>query len=122
MCYNRFVQSYSPCNYESVFNYFKRFIPDGNILMLLSLINVFNNKINPCSAMETVGLRVSTKQTRDCSTSNISMSQDLAPSARCVTAANIICRSLDVFKIHIVACTPVAKQRPRNKQLCNSRC
>jgi hypothetical protein len=38
----------------------------------LFLINIFNNKINCCSIMDTDGLRVPTKKIKDFSTVNVS--------------------------------------------------
>jgi hypothetical protein len=53
--------------------------------------------------MDTVGLRVPTKQIRDFSTVNVSNVSRLSPSARYITAANSICKSLDVFNNHVVS-------------------
>jgi hypothetical protein len=50
--------------------------------------------------MDTVGLRVPTKQIRDFSTCNGSNFLRLSLATRCVTAANNICASLDVFNKH----------------------
>jgi hypothetical protein len=75
----------------------KSFIPGDRILMLY-LANVFKNKIDCCSVMDTAGLRVPTKQIRGFSTSNVSNVSRLSPSAGCVVAANSIWKSLDVYK------------------------
>jgi hypothetical protein len=46
---------------------------------------------------------VPTKQIRDFSTFKASNVSRLTPSTRCVTAANKICRSLDVFSKHAIS-------------------
>jgi hypothetical protein len=98
LCYNRFIQPNSLCNYEAVLKYlhlktlnFKRRNLDA-----LYLINVFKNRIDCCSVMDTLGLRVRTKQLRGFSIFTVSNVSGLSPSTRCVTAANKICKSLDV--------------------------
>jgi hypothetical protein len=48
-------------------------------------------------------LLVPTKQIRDFSTFNVSNVSRLNPSTRCVTAANNICKSLDVFNKHNIS-------------------
>jgi hypothetical protein len=53
--------------------------------------------------MDTVGLRVPTKQIRDFSTFRASNVSRLGPSTRYVTAANSFCRSLDVFRKHTIS-------------------
>jgi hypothetical protein len=68
------------CNYESMLNYlhFKTIYSRRQNLDSLFLINVFRNRIY-CSIMDTVGLRVPTKQIRDFSTFNVcNVSKDLA--------------------------------------------
>jgi hypothetical protein len=71
--YNRFIEPCSFCEYESMLNYlqFKALYSRWQNLASLFLINVFKNKID-CSIMDTVGLRVPTKQIRDFSTFNVS--------------------------------------------------
>jgi hypothetical protein len=69
---------------------------------MLTLYFLIKNKIDCCSVMENVGLRVPTKQLRDFSTFNVSSVSRLSPSPRCVTAANI-CKSLDVFNKHNIS-------------------
>jgi hypothetical protein len=66
-------------------------------LEALFLINVFRNKTDCCPIMDTVGLRVPTQQIRHFSVFNVSNGSRLSPSTRCVTTANSICKSLDVF-------------------------
>jgi hypothetical protein len=66
----------------------------------LFLINVFKNKVDCCSIMDNVGLRVPTKQIRGFSTFNLNNVWRLSSSSKCVTAANSFCKSLDVFNKH----------------------
>jgi hypothetical protein len=68
----------------------------------LVLINLFKNRTECFSVMDTVGLRLPHKQIRDFSTFKASNVSRLSPSTRCVTAANSICRSLGVFSKHAV--------------------
>jgi hypothetical protein len=53
--------------------------------------------------MDTVGIRVPTRQIRDFSTFNVSSSLRHGPSVRCASAANYICRFLDIFGKDIVS-------------------
>jgi hypothetical protein len=50
--------------------------------------------------VDTVGLGVSTKQIRDFSTFDVGNVSRLSPSTRCVTVADNICKSVDVFNKH----------------------
>jgi hypothetical protein len=86
-------------NKESMFNClrFKALYPRRQDLDALFLTNVFKNRINYCSNMDTVALRVPTKQTRDYSTFNVSNASRLSPSARCVTAASLRTFSIDIL-------------------------
>jgi hypothetical protein len=59
-------------------------------------MNVFKNNI-ACSIMDTLALRVPTKQIGDFSTFDISNVSRLGAPARTVIAANNICKFLDVF-------------------------
>jgi hypothetical protein len=54
----------------------------------LFLINVFKGKINYQSIMDTVGIRVPTRQIREISTFSVSSALINSPSARCVIATN----------------------------------
>jgi hypothetical protein len=55
------------------------------------------------SLLEAVGLRVPTRNLRDFSMFNFSTSLKNCPSARCASAANVVCRDFDVFKTNIVS-------------------
>jgi hypothetical protein len=59
--YYRFFQFYTLCNYD-YFNF--RTLYPHDILMLSFLSNVFEVKINSNSIMNTVGIRVATRQIR----------------------------------------------------------
>jgi hypothetical protein len=61
----------------------------------LFLINTFCGAKYCPSALETVGLRVSTRNIRNYNMFSCSVSH--CPSARCVSAANAVCKSMDIF-------------------------
>jgi hypothetical protein len=53
--------------------------------------------------MDTVGIRVPIRQIRDFSTFNVSSALKHSPSVRCASAANDVCRFLDIFGKDIVS-------------------
>jgi hypothetical protein len=53
------------------------------------------------SALETVGLRVPVRYIRDFSMFSVCSSSKNCPSARCASAANVICRDLDIFGTNV---------------------
>jgi hypothetical protein len=59
------------------------------------LINVFNGAKYCPSILERVGIRVLTRKIRNFTTFSCSFSH--FPSARCVSAANAVCKSKDIF-------------------------
>jgi hypothetical protein len=70
----------------------------------LFLIQVYHDLKYCPSLLEAVGLRVPTQYLRDFSMFNFSPSLKNCPSARCASAANVVCRDFDdVFKTHIVS-------------------
>jgi hypothetical protein len=91
--------------YESMVNYlyFKTLYSRRKNLDALFLIKVFRNKIDCCSVMESVDLRVSNKQFRDFSTYKVSNVSTLSPSTRCVTAAKNISKYMDVYNKHNIS-------------------
>jgi hypothetical protein len=99
LCYNRCIQSNCLCNYELILNYLhlKTLYFRRQHLNALFRVNVFKNKINSYSIMDTVGLHIPAKQIRDFSTFRVRNVSTLSPSTRCVIAANSIWRSLDIF-------------------------
>jgi hypothetical protein len=62
----------------------------------LFLINSFCGTKNCPSVLKTVGLRVPTRNIRNFTTFSCSFSH--CPSARCVSAANGVCKSIDIFR------------------------
>jgi hypothetical protein len=96
ICFNRFIQSDSSCNYDAMLTYlhFEKLLQRRQRLDALFSISVFKNKIDCCSFMNTVGLRVPTKHIRNFSTFTASGVSRLSPSLRCVKAANKICKFL----------------------------
>jgi hypothetical protein len=53
--------------------------------------------------MDTIGICVPTRQIREFSTFSMSSALTHSPSARCISAANDICRFLDIFGINVVS-------------------
>jgi hypothetical protein len=80
VCYNRFIQHNSICNYETMLNYLhlKRLNYRRQNCNALFLNNIFKNKIDSCSTMDTVGIRVITKKIRFFPSLTSEMSQDLS--------------------------------------------
>jgi hypothetical protein len=99
LSYNRFISPNSFCNYEAVLNYLHSKTLYCRRKKILMPDNIFKNKID-YFIMDAVGLRVPAKQIRDFSTFSVSNVSRISPSAGCVTAANVICRSVDVFNKH----------------------
>jgi hypothetical protein len=78
-------------------------LPKGSYhLDALSLIQVYLGFKLWFSLLETVGFRVPTRFLRDFSMFNFDPSIKNCPSARCASAANVVCRDFDVFKTRIV--------------------
>jgi hypothetical protein len=68
----------------------------------LFLINVFKGKIHCQSIMDTVSIRVPTLQIREFYAFSVSSVLRYSPSARCVIAANEICRFFYIIGENIV--------------------
>jgi hypothetical protein len=62
----------------------------------LFLINVFKGKISCSSVFDTVSLRITTRSIRDYSTSTLNRTSNVSSSAKSVSAANAVCRSIDI--------------------------
>jgi hypothetical protein len=99
LCYNRFLR-HVHCSYANALEYLKlhtlrkrRYHLDA-----LFLIQVYRGLKYCPSLLEAVGLRVPTGYLRDFSMFNFSPSVKNCPSARCSSAANVVCRDFDVFK------------------------
>jgi hypothetical protein len=80
LCCNRFIQSNYLRNYELILNYLhlKTLHSRRQHLDALFLVNVFKNKINCYSIMDTVGLYIPAKQIRDFPLLELKMFRDLA--------------------------------------------
>ncbi|PNF40967.1 hypothetical protein B7P43_G08815 [Cryptotermes secundus] len=63
----------------------------------LFLIQVYRGSILCPSAFESVGLRVPIRYIRDSPMFNVCSVSKNCPSARCASAANVVCRDTDVF-------------------------
>jgi hypothetical protein len=63
----------------------------------LFLINVFKNKISCSSIFYTVNLRIPVRRIRDFSTFVVNHNFKVSPSARCVSAANAMCKEIDIY-------------------------
>jgi hypothetical protein len=90
----------SSCNYDEMLTYlnFEKLSLRPQRLDALFLINVFNNKIDCCSCMNTIGLRVPTKHIRYFSTFLANdVSRLVSPILRCVKVTNNICKFIDIF-------------------------
>jgi hypothetical protein len=104
-CYNRFIHSNSfvIINQYCIIYILKRFIPGDNILMPYFLLTFSRTtlavvllwillvSVYPLSKLETFPPLKSV------------MSQDFSLSARCITAANNICKSLYIFNKHNIS-------------------
>jgi hypothetical protein len=101
----QFLQFVIPRNYDFILNClnFRTLYSRRRLLDALSLINTFKSKINCHSTMDTIGIRVPTRQIRDFSTFSASSALRLSPKVRCASAANDICRLLDIFGKDIVS-------------------
>jgi hypothetical protein len=85
-------------NYDLIFSCLNfRILYSRRHLDALFLINIFKGKINFHSIMDTVGIRVATRQMTEFSTFSVSSVLSRSPSARCVIAANDIRKFLDLF-------------------------
>jgi hypothetical protein len=61
------------------------------------LINVFKNKISCSSIFDTLCLRIPSRRIRDYSTFAVNKNVKVSPTARCVSAVNVICKEIDIF-------------------------
>jgi hypothetical protein len=105
LCYNRFLSpdtnGYSYTNALQVLNL--RTLHDRrHQLDAIFVINVFLGFKSFPSAMDIIGLRVTTRNLRDFPLFHVSSFYKNCPSGRCATAANSVCNQLDVFRRQIV--------------------
>jgi hypothetical protein len=73
------------------------------------LINVFKGKISCSSIFDTVSQRIPTRSVRDYSAFTVHRKFKVSPSARCVSAANAVCRSIDIFNKDCIRLTDVSQ-------------
>jgi hypothetical protein len=64
----------------------------------LFLTEVYRGSIHCPSALEIVGLRVPVRYIRDFPMFSVSSASKNCPSARCASAADVVCRDVDVFR------------------------
>jgi hypothetical protein len=69
----------------------------------------FKGKISCASVFDTVSLRIPTRSIRDNSTFTVHRNFKVSPSARCVSAANAVCRSIDIFNKDCILLTDVSQ-------------
>jgi hypothetical protein len=103
LCYYLFFQADILLNYNLILNYlnFRTLYSIRRHLDALFLINVFKGKINCPSILDTVGVRVPTRKITEFSTFSVSSALKHNPSARCVIAANDVCRYFDILHKNI---------------------
>jgi hypothetical protein len=73
------------------------------------LINVFKGKISCSSVFDTVSLRIPTRSISDYTTFTVHRNFKVIPSARCVSAANEVCRCIDIFNKDCILLTDVSQ-------------
>jgi hypothetical protein len=73
------------------------------------LINVFKGKISCSSVFDTVSLHIPTRSIRDYTTFTVHRNFKVSPSARCVSAANAVCRCIDIFNKDYILLTDVSQ-------------
>jgi hypothetical protein len=105
ICFNRFFQSESSCNYEAMLTnlHLEKLSLRRQRLDALFLINAFTNKIYCCSCINTTGLRVTTKHIRYFSTFEANGVSRLSPILRCIKATNYVCKFLYIFNQQCVS-------------------
>jgi hypothetical protein len=67
------------------------------LCIALFIINVYKGKINYRSILDTVGIRVLTRQIRYVSTFSVISALRHSPSTRCAIAANDVCKFSKIF-------------------------
>jgi hypothetical protein len=82
------------------------------------LRNVFKGKISCSSVFDTVSLRIPTRSITDYSTFTVHHNFKVSPSARFVSAANAVCRSINIFKKNCILLTD-ARQLYLSKNNCS---
>jgi hypothetical protein len=102
LCYNRFIQPSSFCNYESMLNYlhFKKLPSRQQNLDTIFVTNIFKNLFDFCYIVDIVCHVIPTKQIRDFSTLTSVISQELALQQG-ASRLQTISESLWTFSINI---------------------
>jgi hypothetical protein len=73
------------------------------------LINVFKGKISCSFVFDTVSLHIPNRSVTDYSTFTVHCNFKVSPPARCVSAANAVCRSIDIFNKDCIRLTDVSR-------------
>jgi hypothetical protein len=71
--------------------------PSVELLLLLLFTQGYRGSILCPSTLEIVGLRVSVRYIRDFPMYSVCSVSNICPSARCASAADVVCRDVDVF-------------------------
>jgi hypothetical protein len=69
----------------------------------------FKGKISCSSVFDTVSLRILTRHVRDFSTFTVHRNFKVSSSAKCVSAANAVCRSIDIFNTDCIRLTDISQ-------------
>jgi hypothetical protein len=98
LCYTRFFNGV--CDYKYVdilvrLNFLTLHLRRRHLDALL-LIDVFKGKISCSSVFDAVSLRIPTRSIRDYSTFTVQSNFKVSSSARCISAVNAVCRSIDI--------------------------
>jgi hypothetical protein len=73
----------------------------------LFLINVFKSKVSCSSIFDSVCIQIPTRIITDYSTFMVNHNFKVSPSARCVSAANTICKDTDIFDKNYTSLTDI---------------
>jgi hypothetical protein len=75
----------------------------------LFLINVFIGNICCSSILDSVSLRILSRSIRHYSTFTVNRNFKVSPSARCVSAATAVCRSIDILNKDCISLTDISQ-------------
>jgi hypothetical protein len=109
--YTRFFNGVCDYNYEDILvrlNFLTLYLRRRH-LDALFLINVFKGKISCSSVFDIVSLRIPTRSIRDYTTFTVHRNFKVSASARCVSAANAVCRCIDIFNKDCILLTDVSQ-------------
>jgi hypothetical protein len=111
LCCTRFFNGVCDCKYEDILvrlNFSTLHLRRRH-LDALFLINLSKGKMSCSSVFDTVSLRIPTRSVRDYSTFTLHRNFKVSPAARCVSAANAVCRSIDIFNKDCIRLTDVSQ-------------